>query len=545
MPIGGWTTIEVPDNLYVWAPSHTQFKVEHKRKNHRISVTVKEDTHIGSAIAAKVFGPGYTASLVFVAFEPNKVTRNEFKAVHIGYREAWLQAAAVKQCRADSSRQLAAATSEIKATRLRATNAERQAFLDRIRAVEAERDANVCKQEAEQAKNEVAVCRRQAIRDQEDAKQARSERDKAKSERDKAEQERDKAVQERDKAVTEARETKRSMLIEGYRRTQSQRRTLLPTVEDWIAIEGTQLHLRYQVAHWIADHLAISVDIDNRQHRPYALAVIRVTDALGNPLPSFMLDPTGLENATTGLIKTIPEGSQGKVTIAVQVPPGVDADGLRLEIAEVGQPAVAAEIPRYYLTPETQKEKQRRLWAEQLVVSPRFSYGACWLADGLSGDDRLEATTCSNLGIGFTFPLFVADRGRWSMALDFEAIGGWTGNASFEGVDIGGAEGELTRSAKLGRVAAHTVARLSGGPFVPYVRFGVGAQGANYDAQFSSGANPDASFDLTTFFTIGGGLQYRFGEHLTTGFDVAVVNSTDNSYRTLDVSLTLGYGWNP
>lgn len=223
---------------------------------------------------------------------------------------------------------------------------------------------------------------------------------------------------------------------------------------------------------------------------------------------------------------------------AVKAPTKAQTQSRLLRIAEYGSPPVAAQIPRYRLVPETQAEKQSRLWGNQFIVGPRVSYGACWFASGLEDDNGLEAASCTSVGAYFVKGF------HQYFAFEVEAVGVWTGDARFED-----AQGGLTRSATLGRFAAHGVARLAGGKTVPYVRMGAGVQGISYDSQVSMGGTstdgPDDSLEFTSFFTLGGGVQTRIGNNIIAGFAISYMSAIDIDYRSLDVGIHIGYGWNP
>ena len=78
--------------------------------------------------------------------------------------------------------------------------------------------------------------------------------------------------------------------------------------------------------------------------------------------------------------------------------------------------------------------------------------------------------------------------------------------ARFGDVMFNGQEGDIVRSARLGRVRLGGLLRF-GDKVVPYARVGIGVQGVSYDSEFVMNGTamdgPNSSLDITAFFTVG------------------------------------------
>lgn len=533
------TTIHVPAGVKVIRPRNSPIGADFLPLKRMIQVTVDEDTPHGMQEYAKLEGFDYTSTIYLVASPASVVTHTDFDIEHLTKKqaEARARAKAAAKKRTDGKTRRRVANLAIERKRLEIklaheTSRRKKAEKGREKAEEAHRQSEEARKTAEESHRNSEEARKKA---EEARKKAEKARDLALKDRDKERQERKKAEQKIARTQKAAHETTRYLLIEASRRRKEQQPTLEPETIDWVRIDNSQLLVRFQEAEWLGEHLAIPVDIANPDNRPIPLSTLQIIDESDNPLTSYVLDPVGLENSDKGIITTIHEGQQIQVIVAAEVATDVDTDSLRLRVAEYGRPPVAAQIPRYKLVPETQADKQRRLWGKQVILGPSASYGACWFASGLEDSNDLEAASCTSVGA------YLVKGFHQYLALEVEAVGAWTGDAQFED-----AESDLTRSAKLGRFTALGVARLAGGETVPYLRLGIGLQVASYDSAVSLGEAPDSDTDLTSFFAFGGGVHYRLGSHLLARFDISYSQALGElMHRSLEVGLRVGYGWNP
>ena len=302
-------------------------------------------------------------------------------------------------------------------------------------------------------------------------------------------------------------------------------------------------------------HLLTPFDVCNRGPKPFRLATVQATSLDGR---IHRVEVTHIADPSFGrnqLIATIENRMCVRGVLAIELAQHGVMEQFDIEWAEpeggrwlsakilkwtTRQVALATLTPEEEFMQRVREREAREARARQLIVGPRITYGACWIASGLDGNN-LDATDCTAVGVHLVKGFFE------SVAFEAELVGGWTGEASFKGVMIGDEQRDLRRNAKLGRVTAGGVLRF-GDKTIPYVRLGVGFQGISYDSQLSLGTStdgPDDSLELTGFFTLGGGLQARLGEHIMAGIALSFVNSTDNKYRSLDAGIHIGYGWNP
>ena len=170
----------------------------------------------------------------------------------------------------------------------------------------------------------------------------------------------------------------------------------------------------------------------------------------------------------------------------------------------------------------------------QLIVGPRLFGGAFWVPNGLEeGQGRnTAATTFWGLGIrllkGFS----------QSLAFEAEASGGRTGEVAFDLED-----GELKRSAKFGRIHIGVALRFSADKVIPTARAGIGVQATTYDSE-TAGTKPDDGLEFSGLLGVfGGGVDYRFSEHLIGGVALSLVAAEE--IQSFEASVRLGYGWNP
>jgi hypothetical protein len=170
-------------------------------------------------------------------------------------------------------------------------------------------------------------------------------------------------------------------------------------------------------------------------------------------------------------------------------------------------------------------------------------YGAIWLGDG-AGLDKSDATSVTGLGVRAQYAF-----NRW-LAVEGEALGASTGDSQFRGVTYDGMQGDLRRSASLGRVQFGGVLRLGEGPYILPLRLGVGLQGASHSGTLATATGDvpgPESFEWTALFSFGTGLDVRLGP-FRAGIACSVMNpwgDYDLSRRSIEAGLHFGYAWKP
>jgi hypothetical protein len=110
-----------------------------------------------------------------------------------------------------------------------------------------------------------------------------------------------------------------------------------------------------------------------------------------------------------------------------------------------------------------------------------------------------------------------------------------------------GQQGDLLRSAKLGRVSFGGALRLSSGRYIPVLRLGLGLQGASHTAEMEVGgvrmAGPEVEFEFNPLWFFGAGMDTRLGSHLVAGVGLLVEQLVGSSSRSLEAGVHLGYSW--
>jgi hypothetical protein len=212
----------------------------------------------------------------------------------------------------------------------------------------------------------------------------------------------------------------------------------------------------------------------------------------------------------------------GPLTVRVAGPNGV-------------QPLVATAQKWDWVPHEPEFERTVSLHAQALV-------GGIWLANP-QNDKDLDPTSVKGLGVRVAYHLFEL------LSVEVDVVGASSGESRFEGVDFNGQQGDLVRSAKLGRVSFGGALRLSSGRTIPVLRLGLGLQGASHNAEMEVGgvrmAGPDIGFSLKGFWSIGAGLDMRLGDHFVGGVGVSFDQLVGDPSSSLKAGIHLGYSWKP
>ena len=281
-------------------------------------------------------------------------------------------------------------------------------------------------------------------------------------------------------------------------------------------------------------YLLAPFELANDSSIPFCAARdVEVTDRLGNVYPARITHVDGFAPVQDEVAMCVGVAGKARGVIAVAFGNTRSIDDISLRLNEPGEVRWLAASVRTWTVQrviaaytgedwarEVARREAREARATQLIIGPRASLGACWLAE-TAESNNFEATRCFVLGARLVKGFYQA------VAFEAEAALGWTGNADFA---------NEARSARFGRVTLGGLLRF-GEWTIPYVRLGLGAQGADYN-------DTGSSFELTTFFTLGGGVDVRIGNNILAGFSISL-NSTGDQARALDAGLHIGYGWNP
>ena len=126
-----------------------------------------------------------------------------------------------------------------------------------------------------------------------------------------------------------------------------------------------------------------------------------------------------------------------------------------------------------------------------------------------------------------------------------------TGDSQFSGATLDGVQGDLARSATLGRLQAGVLLRF-GKTFKPTLRLGVGAQLAGIDSGLTPNAGGAAmessSTEVGAFLAVSGGVDVWLGDAVLLGLGLGVDWSTQDNRQfesTASIGLHLGFAWEP
>ena len=505
-------TIHVPAGVDARIPENSPIQMDHRRGDLLLHVTAPKGTPLGVEDSLNLVGPGYSATVHFVVSRAAAVTRTNFTLRHQTAQHA-------------QARSLAAAATS-KAAKADNQNRVLTEQLGKVR-----QELQTSQRQLEATKSQLATSNQQR---EQLTKRIAMLTEKVET-----------LEGELGRLQSRARESERARLIESYQRSSEKVQALVPKAGGWVPTKGSNLQLRFRSADWINGHFVFSVDVRNPDASPFPVADVQVARKTGKHLPTMLLEPTGLEDATAPTITTIRRSSETRIAVAVRARPGIKTNTLNLQLIQNGRPPVVASMPLYVLLPETENQRQRRIWSGQVIVGPRVSFGACSLSSGLDSNDDLKTTTCTGIGAVYV-------RGvHQFFALGGTIQGGWTGNARFNDVLVGETQGDLSRSAKFFRMQFDAHARFSGGPTIPYFNLGVGISGTSYDSSFPAGEAPDSDIEFASYLALGAGVQYRFGESILVGAGLsailpgpAVLGESGRRGGSLGIGLHVGYGWN-
>lgn len=348
---------------------------------------------------------------------------------------------------------------------------------------------------------------------------------------------------------------------------------LMPVVRETHR-EGDPILVKLGAGRWLGDGYYFPIELENPHAQPFSPADLQVFDAAGTRIDAKVLgmeesagDHGGLvemlqpKQHVKGVIK-LPrsvERSISPLTVLITARNGLQPVLVAVEDWEIGPP----------MWPVTREEKQRREREKRRLEREKLRQeredrewerrereqkekdrvtlhlmavaGGIWLADGL-GQGRLDPTSLTGFGARVTY--------GFNRFLGFEAevIGAGTGEARFGDTGLNGMQGDLLRSASLGRLQVGPVVRF-GRKTVPFMRIGVGAQGASIGSRFLVDGNdapgPDSSFEFNLLGYFGAGVDFRLGEHFVAGFGLSAEQLASSDSRSIEAGIHFGYGWKP
>ena len=305
------------------------------------------------------------------------------------------------------------------------------------------------------------------------------------------------------------------------------------------AKKSARIRVRFLDPGWHEGEFLIPFELKNPRKVPILLTEILVTDEAGINLDSEMLVIEAARPARKGLIASIPPRGTIRGVLGLPSATKHNLEPLRLAFMVQGARPAIALVPKWY--PLDQDSIDRELRAQQVLVTGRLLGGAMWLGDG-AGADILEATSLTG------FAVRIQKGYRNGVAVEGEIAGARTGTAQFSNLNWQGAQGDITRSATLGRVLGGVAMRF-GHDVVLTGRAGIGFHGASIRSEFiadagGSGAGPGDGFAFDMLLYGGLGVDIRFGKHWSLGVSVDGGQDLDGA-RFVHGGLQFGYGWNP
>jgi opacity protein-like surface antigen len=302
---------------------------------------------------------------------------------------------------------------------------------------------------------------------------------------------------------------------------------------------------------WSGDELELTLEVENTDTRPHVVHNPVVRDSGGQAFDPGMVVFERWATDEKGEVALIPPGGQTRVGVRV---PGASAGdfqslSLQLDAPDVLQPVVAA-VDEWrnnpFFTPkskaEIEEEKLEKAAKGRVSLHVQAMVGGIWLANP-QDDADLDPTSVKGLGARVTY--------GFNRYVGFEAdvVGAKSGESRFEDVDFNGQQGDLLRSAKLGRVTLGGVIRMGVRRYIPVVRVGLGLQGASHNAEFEVGggrmAGPEVGFEFNLTWSVGAGLDIRLGDHFIAGATVSGTQLMAGNSRSIDAGVHLGYSWKP
>jgi hypothetical protein len=302
---------------------------------------------------------------------------------------------------------------------------------------------------------------------------------------------------------------------------------------------------------WDNQELITSFVLENARMQPYRAAAIWAVDADGRKSRAELVAVGSPAQPEEGIIAWIPPGKRARMVIAIPDAARGRFTSMQIHISEPhGLNAVMGEAEHWYewsplfkpATPEQMEEKRREEEARGRVsVHLQAIVGAIWLTDGMGGSQP-DAATLTGLGVRGTYSV------NRLFAFEAGVMGAKTGEASFADRTVGGMQGELARSASLGRVQLGGVVRL-GYRIIPTMRLGVGLQGAGYDTELMAAGGhvpgPESGLEINGLWYFGGGVDIRLGRYLSAGIAGSFEQLVSSEVRSVGAGIHLGYSWNP
>jgi hypothetical protein len=329
---------------------------------------------------------------------------------------------------------------------------------------------------------------------------------------------------------------------------------LLPAIGEMRGNSGG-VHVEIGRGVWVDGEFWTKFSIYNTDWRPYHLANVQVTNKNGwiVPVEDIEVDrlaavPPDATGAPAGLIAAVLPGHRAEGIMRLpDVAYGVEPQAINFRGSTGPHMLLTiAEEPVWIYVPkrqeEIEREKREKAARGWLSLQAQGLAGFLWLANPLE-TEKLDATSVIGLGVRFTYSVMSF------LFFEAAAVGARSGESRFADVMFDGVQGDLLRSAKLGRMQGGFLMYFSDSSYRPFIRAGLGLQGASHTAELEVGGvrmpGPEVGFELNPLWFFGAGVDMRLGSHIVAGVGLSIEQLVGSSSRSIEAGVHLGYSWKP
>ena len=285
-------------------------------------------------------------------------------------------------------------------------------------------------------------------------------------------------------------------------------------------------------------------ELQNPDPRPYRIGELQLFDELklhnhaGEVKVGF--DEELAPASPDKVFGTVPAGGRVLVAVSVHDP---DTVGRFMHLS-LREPGGSRPVMREGLHTWTFKEPPD-MYEGWVTLSVWGTYGALWLGEGV-GANRFDATAFEMLGARATYAF------NKYLHVEASAAVGRSGDARFDGAMFNGMQGDLARSATLGRLQVGGLLRW-GRTVMPTLRGTLGAQLSTMHAEFVPGGSGmpmemSSSTEFGAIWSFSAGADVRLGQSLILGAELGLEQtaSDDNVFvRSAGIGVHLGFTWKP
>lgn len=314
---------------------------------------------------------------------------------------------------------------------------------------------------------------------------------------------------------------------------------------------GGPLHVDIHGGGWRDLDMILRVDVWNPTLQPYIVRTVEL--ALGKTdkliaIKTYWPSPAAL--VKSGFV-VIPPGERVSLEITAPNVAMNNSEITPLTLFVVGdkqrsgrkvdvwfEPVHAGDMDEF----DAQQAQKRKDWLARGRVSLQLQalYGALWLPSPADSED-IDATSVKGLGLRGTYGF------NTMLSVAAEIVGASSGKASYGEVMHEGMTGDLTQSAKLGRVEFSGMLQF-GETVVPIIRAGLGGYGSSRHADFLVAGQereaPETPFEVNGYWVLGAGADLRSGPVIA-GVGLSLLSAFGDQTRSVELSVHIGGSWKP